>query len=74
MDIAATLAEIQSLPVNERIRIAQAIWDGIEAEEELVHLTEAQYRLLDRRIAAYEANPGDLLTWDEVEASLQEDG
>ncbi len=71
MDIAATLAEIQTLPVEDRLRIVDAIWDGIEDEGKSVVLTPALKQELDRRIAGYEANPDDVLSWEEVRASLQ---
>jgi putative addiction module component (TIGR02574 family) len=73
MDIAATLAEIKTLPAQDRLRLVQAIGDDIEAEQGSVRLSDAQYRLLDRRITAYEANPGGVLTWDETEASLRDE-
>ncbi|HEX6986491.1 MAG TPA: addiction module protein [Planctomycetaceae bacterium] len=72
MDLSATLAEIQKLPVEDRIRLVHAIWDGI-AGETAIRLTDAQKAELDRRIALYEANPDDVLTWEEVEASLRDE-
>ncbi|WP_409339951.1 addiction module protein [Nostoc edaphicum] len=33
MDITATLNEIATLSVEDRIRIVQAIWDSIAAEQ-----------------------------------------
>ena len=41
MDIEATSAEIHSLPIDERRRIAQAIWDGIAAEQVPFALNDA---------------------------------
>ena len=71
MDISATLAEINALPVEDRLRLVHAIWDGIAEEQGTFRLTDAQKRELDRRIAEYEANPDDVLTWEEVRAALQ---
>ncbi|NER92609.1 MAG: addiction module protein [Symploca sp. SIO1B1] len=70
MDISATLNEIISLNIEERIRIVQAIWDSIAAEQAYPDLTERQKRELDDRINDYESNPDNLLTWEEVKASI----
>ena len=34
-------------------------------------LTDAQKRELERRLAAYEANPDDVIAWDTVRQRLQ---
>ena len=54
------------LSIDERILLVEDIWDSIVAEEESVPLTDSQRELLDERLAKYEANPDDVLTWDEV--------
>lgn len=71
MDITATLKEITTLSIEDRIDLVQAIWDTIAAEQAYPSLTEAQQQELDRRIADYETNPDDVLTWDEIKASLR---
>jgi putative addiction module component (TIGR02574 family) len=71
MDIAATLKEITTLSVEERIRLVQIIWDSIAAEQLDIELTQAQQQELDRRIVDYEANPNDVLTWEEIKASVK---
>jgi putative addiction module component (TIGR02574 family) len=69
MDITATLKEITALSVSDRIRIVQAIWDSIAEEQVYTDLTTAQQQELDRRIADYEANPDDVLTWEKIKSS-----
>jgi putative addiction module component (TIGR02574 family) len=71
MDITATLKEITALSIEDRIDIVQAIWDSIAAEQAYPDLTEAQQEELDRRIADHEANPDNVLTWEEIKASLK---
>lgn len=71
MDITATLREVIALSVEDRIRIVQAIWDSIAAEQVYPILTEPQQRELDRRIADSETHPDDLLTWEEIKASIK---
>ncbi|MGB5959024.1 MAG: addiction module protein [Coleofasciculaceae cyanobacterium] len=71
MDITTTLNEIAALNVEDKIRLVQAIWDSIAAEQTYPDLTEMQKREIDRRITDYEANPDDVLTWDEIKASIK---
>lgn len=71
MDITATLNEIATLSVEDRIRIVQAIWDSIAAEQVYPDLTNAQKQELDRRTADYNSNPDNVLTWEEIKASIK---
>jgi putative addiction module component (TIGR02574 family) len=59
---------IDRLGVSERIQLVQEIWDSIAASAEEFPLTEAQRQELDRRLALLEANPDNVIPWDEVEA------
>jgi len=68
MDLSTTLAEIVSLSVGERIRLAEAIWESITAEPGQPALTEAQQQELERRLAAHTASPEDVVLWEEVKA------
>lgn len=49
------VAEILALPVAERVRLVEAIWDSISAVPEALPLTQWQKEELDRRLAEYEA-------------------
>jgi len=71
MDIAATLQEINALSVEERIHLVQEIWDGIAAEQTFPELTATQTQELDRRLAASDLEPNNVLTWDEIRTSIQ---
>ncbi|WP_413173900.1 addiction module protein [Anabaena azotica] len=71
MDIAVTLKEIKSLSIADRIHLVQEIWESIAAEQACPDLTVAQKRELDRRITDYEANPDDVMTWEEIKASIR---
>jgi len=71
MDIAATLNAITALSVEDRIRLVQSIWDSIAAEQAYPELTEVQKQELDRRITDSESNPDNVMTWEEIKASLK---
>lgn len=59
---------IDKLSVEQRIALAQEIWDSIAAEVEAAPLTEAQKQEIDRRLAAHRANPQAAIPWEQVEA------
>ena len=71
VDFAEILSAANSLSIDERIRLAEAIWEGIDAEEPLPELTEAQKQELDRRLAEHEANPHDVIPWEQVKADIE---
>lgn len=71
MDIAATLDQITALSIDDRINLVQAIWDSIAAEQAHPDLTQDQQQKLDRRITAYDANPTQVMTWEEIKASIK---
>lgn len=70
---APSLDEIRKLPVDERIRLIEAIWDTIVASDAEVPLTDAQRLELERRIAAYKASPESGSSWEEVRRGILED-
>jgi putative addiction module component (TIGR02574 family) len=65
-----TLEDVLRLPVPERIRIVEAIWDSIVDTPEAVALTDAQKAELDRRLEALESNPDAGSSWAEVRARI----
>lgn len=71
MDITATLNAITALSVEDRIRLVQSIWDTIAAEQAYPELTDVQKQELDRRITDSESNPDNVMTWEEIKASLK---
>ena len=59
------------LPIPERIRLVEDIWDSIAAVPEAVKLTDAQMAEVERRLEAYRANPEDVVSWEEVKERLR---
>jgi putative addiction module component (TIGR02574 family) len=49
-------ARLRELPLEERIKLVEDLWDSIAAERGVLPLTEAQRAELDLRLAAYEAD------------------
>jgi putative addiction module component (TIGR02574 family) len=63
--------DFNDLSIDERIALVQAIWDSIAAEANHLELSETQKRELDRRIADLEANPDNVLTWEQIKAHVR---
>ncbi len=71
MDFASTLSAIRSMSIEDRIRLAEAIWNDIAAEEACPDLTEAQKQELERRLSDDEANPNDVTPWETIKAEAR---
>ena len=57
---------IDRLSVDDRITLAEAIWDSVAEEVEHSPLTDAQKQELERRIAELDANPDAGVPWEVV--------
>jgi len=65
------MESILDLSIAERLQLAQDIWDSIAAESSNLPITEAQRRELDRRLAAYRADPTVGASWEVVRARIR---
>ncbi len=65
MDLNETLSELTALPVPDRLRVVESLWDSIEPDTPVSPSPE-QRDEINRRIEAHEANPAEVLTWDQV--------
>jgi putative addiction module component (TIGR02574 family) len=61
----------KSLPLSERIELVEALWESVIQDGYEPGLTTAQAEELDRRLAAHEKNPGDVVAWETVKADLE---
>jgi putative addiction module component (TIGR02574 family) len=69
-----SVSELLQLPVAERIRIVEAIWDSIAAAPEALELSVAERAELDRRWGAFEKDPSAGSPWAEVRARIVRNG
>lgn len=65
------VTEILALPVEDRVRLVEAIWDSISAVPEALPLTDWQKGELDRRLAELEADPDAGFGLEEVFARIR---
>jgi len=66
------LEEILALPVGERIKLVEDIWDSIAAVPEAVQLTSPQREEIERRLEEYRTNPDDVVPWEVVKERLRQ--
>ena len=60
---------IDRLSIDERLALVEAIWDSIADERGAVPLTETQREELEKRIVEDDANPHDVIPWEQIKAS-----
>ena len=65
-----TLQELglDRLSAEDRLALAEAIWDSVAREGEQAPLTEAQRQELERRLADSIARPDAVTPWEVVKA------
>lgn len=68
--LAAALG-IDRLSRAERILLVEEIWDTLAAEGGAEDIPQSHKEELDRRLAAYRADPKAGSTWEEVKTRLQ---
>lgn len=70
MRMTFSLDEIRRLPVSERLKLVEDIWDSIVEAEGDPSLTEAQRVELRRRLQEYARDPSAVRSWEDVRKSL----
>ena len=67
---AIRIAEVLALPIADRLKLVETIWDSIADAPGALQLTPAQEAELDRRLEAYRKNPTAGSPWPEVRARI----
>jgi putative addiction module component (TIGR02574 family) len=63
MNKATLLAEIMNLTPQERLDLAEELWDAV-AEDEVFALTPEQMAEIDRRVEEHERDPSSAIPWE----------
>ena len=71
---AEVLDDILKLSVEDRIRLAEEIWNTIAAHPEAVPVSQAQREELDRRLDDLERHPDGGRSWEEFRSELERKG
>jgi putative addiction module component (TIGR02574 family) len=70
MTVDTLMEEALQLPAPEREALCERLWASLDAKSET--LSPDQVEELERRIAHYEAQPDDVISWDDVKAEILE--
>lgn len=68
--MALQLFDLLDLPIEERLRLLELLWDSIADFPEAIPLTDAQKRELDRRLEDVAKHPESGSPWSEVKARI----
>jgi putative addiction module component (TIGR02574 family) len=71
MSATLTSLGIDKMTTEERLALVQEIWDSIAEEASLPGPTATQKLDLQRRLADLDANPSNVLTWEEIKARVK---
>jgi putative addiction module component (TIGR02574 family) len=69
MDLTSVLREVNSWPVEDRVRLVHEVWDQLVeqgVDPDLTHDLKAE---LDRRLTEDEVDPHDVVAWADVKAA-----
>ena len=72
MDYQTALAAVESLPVADRVRLVEEVWDRLPPSEGPFVLTDELKAELDRRIEELDRHPEDSVPWEDVYKELSE--
>jgi len=70
MSVSLKSLGIDRLSVEERLALVEDLWDSIAGENAAASLNDAQRAELDRRLADHEANPNNVVAWEDVKVSI----
>ncbi len=65
-----SVADIQRLPIAEKLRIMEAIWEDLRHNADQVSVPQWHRDLLDARRKSVEENREEILDWDQVKDSI----
>ena len=70
MDTQEIVEAFRRLPADERVRLAEELWDEVTKELQREGPSEEQQRLLDERIRQHDENPADVEAWETARDDL----
>ena len=70
MSRTETLNAIKSWSVDDRVELVNQIWDSIADDNGVPKITDSHRTELNRRIAVYESDPTNVLTWRQIDGTL----
>jgi len=66
------LPEISQLSTPEKILLVEEIWESIIADEHNIPIPESHIQELKKRLKSYESAPGNLLSLEELQLTIED--
>ena len=73
-DVFITVNDLLDMPVADRLRLVEDLWDSIAEVPEKVELSDAQRKELDKRLEKYHRDPEAGSPWEDVKKSILKHG
>ena len=67
----ADIAEILKLPVEQRLRLVELIWESLRSTPADLPVSEGHRAAIDQELADHRREPDDVLTLDEVLSGIR---
>jgi putative addiction module component (TIGR02574 family) len=64
--------QARGLPLEQRIQLIDELWESVAEEGYEPPLTPEQAAELDRRLAAHQRNPADVISWESIKEELKQ--
>jgi putative addiction module component (TIGR02574 family) len=65
------LQELHKLPVKEKLKVVQSLWDDIAKEQSIENLPSEHKRILDERLKMIHEGEANFKPWSEVQKKYQ---
>jgi putative addiction module component (TIGR02574 family) len=72
MNLDQTISLLTSLPVGDRLRLVQAVWESLPDDIDM-RLSKQQQAEVERRVRDHDANPSSSISRDELVRQLRAD-
>jgi putative addiction module component (TIGR02574 family) len=72
MTAKAIREQALALPPAERLTLMQDLWDSLEMDDASLPLSDEHARIIDERLAAHEADPNAVVSWEEAKAAARQ--
>ncbi len=69
-----TVNDLLNMPVAERLRLVEDLWDSIAEVPEKLELSDAQRKELDERLEKYHRDPEAGSPWEDVKKRILKHG
>ena len=69
-----TVNDLLGMPVTERLRLVEDLWDSIAEVPEAIELSDIQRAELDQRLDAYHQDPDSGSPWKDVKERILKHG